>query len=885
MTKASGRRKWEEEEEGEAGAAPPGPDDEMASAELSGEKSPLTVKVISAKPKGHGGRQSRITSFVEVMADGLSSETKKTAKKAGSSELLWNESLVLNVTPQTHLDVKLWSCHTLRNELLGMASVSLSNLLKQSKGKVENKQLTLNLQMENKGNLVSGGELTIFLDGPSVDVGSLPNGSVVTEGSQGAGRDPSGGLAPSPENRHQIPNTNCFGGRSRGQRHGAVRAARQIPVNGEQSPSPWAWQQPADKVQTSAMNGTVNGESTSSVPDAEEEPGVAPAAVLRVTADSGATQDSAGAEESAPGPGNQSSQPAAQALETLPPGWEQRELPNGRVYYVDHNTKTTTWERPLPPGWEKRVDPRGRYYYVDHNTRTTTWQRPTAEYVRNYEQWQSQRNQLHGAMQQFSQRFLYQSSGTPADNDPLGPLPPGWEKRQDNGRVYYVNHNTRTTQWEDPRTQGMIQEPALPPGWEMKYTNERVRYFVDHNTRTTTFKDPRPGFESGKQGGSPGAYDRSFRWKFHQFRFLCHSNALPSHVKISVSRQTLFEDSFQQIMNMKPYDLRRRLYIIMRGEEGLDYGGIAREWFFLLSHEVLNPMYCLFEYAGKNNYCLQINPASSINPDHLTYFRFIGRFIAMALYHGKFIDTGFTLPFYKRMLNKRPTLKDLESIDPEFYNSIVWIKENNLEECGLELYFIQDMEILGKVTTHELKEGGESICVTEENKEEYIMLLTDWRFTRGVEEQTKAFLDGFNEVAPLEWLRYFDEKELELMLCGMQEIDMSDWQKNTIYRHYTKNSKQIQWFWQVVKEMDNEKRIRLLQFVTGTCRLPVGGFAELIGSNGPQKFCIDKVGKETWLPRSHTCFNRLDLPPYKSYEQLKEKLLYAIEETEGFGQE
>lgn len=532
------------------------------------------------------------------------------------------------------------------------------------------------------------------------------------------------------------------------------------------------------------------------------------------------------------------------------------------------------------------MDQRGRFYYVDHNTRTTTWQRPTEESVRNYEEWQSQRSQLQGAMQQFNQRYLYQSSGGPVENDPLGALPPGWEKRQDNGRVYYVNHNTRTTQWEDPRTQGMIQEPPLPPGWEMKYTAEGVRYFVDHNSRTTTFKDPRPGFESGsRQGGSPGAYDRSFRWKYHQFRFLCHSNALPSHVKISVSRQTLFEDSFQQIMNMKPYDLRRRLYVIMRGEEGLDYGGIAREWFFLLSHEVLNPMYCLFEYAGKNNYCLQINPASSINPDHLTYFRFIGRFIAMALYHGKFIDTGFTLPFYKRMLNKKPTLKDLESIDPEFYNSIMWVKENDLEECGVELYFAQDMEILGKVTTHQLKNDGENELVTLVNKEEYISLLTDWRFTRGVEEQTKAFLDGFNEVVPLEWLRYFDEKELELMLCGMQEIDLNDWQKNTIYRHYTKNSKQIHWFWQVVKEMDNEKRIRLLQFVTGTCRLPVGGFAELIGSNGPQKFCIDKVGKETWLPRSHTCFNRLDLPPYKNLEQLREKLLFAIEETEGFGQE
>uniref|UniRef100_A0A8C8IZ48 HECT-type E3 ubiquitin transferase n=1 Tax=Oncorhynchus tshawytscha TaxID=74940 RepID=A0A8C8IZ48_ONCTS len=670
----------------------------------------------SAKPQSPKlPTRSRLSSFVEVTADGLTSETKKTGKRTGHLELQWNEDLTLNVTPQSHLDLKLWSCHTLRKELLGSATIDLLDTLRTHDGKMENLQLSLVLQTENKGSVVAGGELNVCLDGLVVDLGSLPNGSTATDSN-----------------------------------------------------------------------------------------------------------------------------------------WEQRILPHGRVYYVDHNTKTTTWERPLPPGWEKRVDQRGRFYYVDHNTRTTTWQRPTEESVRNYEQWQSQRSQLQGAMHQFSQRFLYQSSGVPAvENDPLGALPPGWEKRQDNGRVYFVNHNTRTTQWEDPRTQGMIQEPPLPPGWEMKYTTEGVRYFVDHNSRTTSFKDPRPGFESG-------------------------------HVKISVSRQTLFEDSFQQIMNVKPYDLRRRLYIIMRGEEGLDYGGIAREWFFLLSHEVLNPMYCLFEYAGKNNYCLQINPASSINPDHLTYFRFIGRFIAMALYHGKFIDTGFTLPFYKRMLNKKPTLKDLESIDPEFYNSII---DNCLEECGVELYFAQDMEILGKVSTHQLKDDGENELVTSENKEEYISLLTDWRFMRGVEEQTKAFLDGFNEVVPLEWLRYFDEKELELMLCGMQEIDLSDWQKNTIYRHYTKNSKQIHWFWQVVKDMDNEKRIRLLQFVTGTCRLPVGGFAELIGSNGPQKFCIDKVGKETWLPRSHTCFNRLDLPPYRSLEQLKEKLMFAIEETEGFGQE
>uniref|UniRef100_A0A674MP96 E3 ubiquitin-protein ligase n=1 Tax=Takifugu rubripes TaxID=31033 RepID=A0A674MP96_TAKRU len=779
--------------------------------------------LVSAKPQSPRppNRYSRLSSFVEVTADGLTSETKKTGKRSGHLELQWNEDLTLNVTPQSRLDLKLWSCHTLKKELLGSATIDLLDTLRTHDGKSKTtlRYITdMSFCSFQYKSLAPSFRLYLKACCKPQQSHFYPQDKVELT---------SNGLE------------NC-------------RLARHTPP--PSSPS--------------GRSSAASSSSGGSPSPGQDTLGLSAPLESNPSTNVGAEQTSSGTTES--------------TTDSLPAGWEQRVLPHGRVYYVDHNTKTTTWERPLPAGWEKRVDQRGRYYYVDHNTRTTTWQRPTAESVRNYQQWQSQRSQLQGAMHQFSQRFLYQPSGAPVENDPLGPLPPGWEKRQDNGRVYFVNHNTRTTQWDDPRTQGMIKEHPLPPGWEMKYTAEGVRYFVDHNSRTTTFKDPRPGFE---QGGSPGAYDRSFRWKYHQFRFLCHSNTLPSHVKISVSRQTLFEDSFQQIMNVKPYDLRRRLYIIMRGEEGLDYGGIAREWFFLLSHEVLNPMYCLFEYAGKNNYCLQINPASSINPDHLTYFRFIGRFIAMALYHGKFIDTGFTLPFYKQMLDKKPTLKDLESIDPEFYNSIMWVKENNLEECGVELFFAQDMEILGKVSSHELKEGGENELVTEENKEEYISLLTNWRFTRGVKEQTRAFLDGFNEVVPLEWLRYFDEKELELMLCGMQEIDLADWQKNTIYRHYTKNSKQIHWFWQVVKEMDNEKRIRLLQFVTGTCRLPVGGFSELIGSNGPQKFCIDKVGKETWLPRSHTCFNRLDLPPYRSLEQLREKLMFAIEETEGFGQE
>ncbi|XP_011606034.1 NEDD4-like E3 ubiquitin-protein ligase WWP1 isoform X2 [Takifugu rubripes] len=915
--------------------------------------------------------------YVEVTAEG---ESRRTAKSHSSSSPKWEERLTLNVTCHTQLDFKVWSHHTLKADaLLGKASLDLARVLEQHERKLENVKEVLKLSAEQKGALVSVGELTVYLDGPTVGEPPPPrtngsaanaankvqqNGDTVHENGDSspskAANSSANGVDLHPRSAScsasngvdaQVPSTSCS-------------PALSHVLNGDAEETSSPAHQPSDSDTdsktadgescdaavgaptsttddvTCAEDQRADGRQDASVADADAAPSSSAQtlpASSQAAASSSAAKPSDGAtgaasfkapsssaqgsgtnpasssssssspalgEVNASGGGCESSSsstpvptegakprqqqaPSSGASDPLPPGWEQRKDPHGRTYYVDHNTRTTTWERPqpLPPGWERRVDDRGRIYYVDHNTRTTTWQRPTMESVRNFEQWQSQRSQLQGAMHQFNQRYLYSASMMSAENDPLGPLPPGWERRVDsNDRVYFVNHNTKTTQWEDPRTQGLQNEDPLPEGWEIRYTREGVRYFVDHNTRTTTFSDPRTG-KSSVTKGPQIAYERSFRWKLAHFRYLCQSNALPSHVKITVSRQTLFEDSFQQIMALKPYDLRRRLYVIFRGEEGLDYGGLAREWFFLLSHEVLNPMYCLFEYAGKSNYCLQINPASTINPDHLSYFCFIGRFIAMALFHSKFIDTGFSLPFYKRMLNKKLILKDLESIDPEFYNSLIWIRDNNIEECGLEMYFSVDMEILGKITSHDLKPDGANVLVTEENKEEYISLMAEWRFSRGVEGQTKAFLDGFNEVVPLQWLQYFDEKELEVMLCGMQEVDLQDWQRNTVYRHYTRNSKQIIWFWQLVKEVDNEVRLRLMQFVTGTCRLPLGGFAELMGSNGPQKFCIEKVGKDTWLPRSHTCFNRLDLPPYKSFEQLKEKLLFAIEETEGFGQE
>uniref|UniRef100_A0A8C7TZJ8 E3 ubiquitin-protein ligase n=1 Tax=Oncorhynchus mykiss TaxID=8022 RepID=A0A8C7TZJ8_ONCMY len=762
------------------------------------QSGPKTI-VLSAKLKENKKNWFGPSPYVEVAVDG---QSKKTEKCNNTHNPKWKQSLTVILTPFSKLIFRVWSHQTLKADiLLGMATLEISETLKSNDMKLSEVVHTLQLCSDRDHTDVVG-DLSVCLDGLGA-IGYVTFVSIFFIFSDNIPPRSSRDTSPSSDSTEDwviVPNGHT--------------------VNSMGSPAP-----------------SPGGSKSTRPPRPARPP--------------------------PPTPRRPAASPGGHHTKKYFRNTIQRVDQNGRMYFVDHIEKRTTWDRPdsLPSGWERRVDPMGRVYFVDHITRTTTWQRPTQESVRNYEEWQHQRSQLQGAMQQFNQRFIFGVRHR---------LPLSFfclflstaEKRTDtNGRVYFVHHTTRMTQWEDPRTQGLLNDKPLPEGWEMRFTVDGIPYFVDHNRRTTTYIDPRTG-KSSLENGPQITYVRDFKAKVQYFRFWCQQLSMPQHIKITVTRKTLFEDSFQQMMSFHPQDLRRRLWIIFPGEEGLDYGGVAREWFFLLSHEVLNPMYCLFEYAGKDNYCLQINPASYINPDHLKYFKFIGRFIAMALFHGKFIDTGFSLPFYKRILNKPLALKDLESIDPEFYNSLIWIKDNNLEECGLEMYFSVDKEILGEVTTHELKPDGGNVLVTEENKEEYIRLVAEWRLSRGVEEQTQAFFEGFNEVLPQQYLQYFDAKELEVMLCGMQEIDLVDWQRHTIYRHYARSSKQILWFWQFVKEMDNEKRMRLLQFVTGTCRLPMGGFADLMGT-----------------------FNRLDLPPYKSYEQLKEKLMFAIEETEGFGQE
>jgi E3 ubiquitin-protein ligase NEDD4 len=202
--------------------------------------------------------------------------------------------------------------------------------------------------------------------------------------------------------------------------------------------------------------------------------------------------------------------------------------------------------------------------------------------------------------------------------------------------------------------------------------------------------------------------------------------------------------------------------------------------------------------------------------------------------------------------------------------------ENDITDVLEETFSVTE-DRFGEHVVVDLRPGGATQDVTEANKEEYVDLVVAHRIAGRITEQFRAFMEGLGDVLPLDLLRVFDEHELELLIGGMTEIDMDDWTRFTDYRGYEKTDRVIEWFWACLRSWPAERKAHLLQFTTGTSRVPVNGFKDLQGSDGPRRFTIEKSGDPSGLPRSHTCFNRLDLPPYEDYESLERKLRFAIE--------
>ncbi|KXN90585.1 E3 ubiquitin-protein ligase ptr1, partial [Leucoagaricus sp. SymC.cos] len=354
-------------------------------------------------------------------------------------------------------------------------------------------------------------------------------------------------------------------------------------------------------------------------------------------------------------------------------------------------------------------------------------------------------------------------------------------------------------------------------------------------------------------------------------------------LQLNVRRARVFEDSFQYLQRKTGEQIKYgKLSVRFYAEEGVDAGGVTREWFQILARQMFDPNNALFQPCAADKLTYQPNKNSWVHSDHLSFFKFVGRVIGKAIYDGRLLDAYFAKSLYRQILGKPVDYRDVEWVDPEYYNSLCWILEN--DPTVLELNFSVEADEFGVNRIVPLKENGEAIPVTQENKREFVQLSAQYRLYSSIKDQIENLLNGFYEIIPKDLITIFNEQELELLISGTPDIDVDEWRAATEYNGYSSSDPNIVWWWRALKSFNREERAKVLSFATGTSRVPLNGFVDLQGVQGVQRFSIHRAyGEPDRLPQAHTCFNQIDLPQYSSYEMLRQQLLLAINEGgEGF---
>ena len=381
----------------------------------------------------------------------------------------------------------------------------------------------------------------------------------------------------------------------------------------------------------------------------------------------------------------------------LPNQFEMRATGQGQIYFHNLSTGESSWHDPrlpkdgslamdglelgnLPQGWERRETSSGRSYFVDHVNKTTQFTDPrlSGTLIRQLSSRSTSSVTSDTAEPVTGGATASTSNGgaatppvlpSPAKSSrPLPPLP------QEEPSTSSTPAPVPARQVSQDSTDGLAMSclaaaidtpalPARPATTASEVTNIRASHILPNpaalrspstpsssssSSSSNSSKHPRGLLEMSSDQHNLPKSKRDLVAKMKVLRTeLSGLQPASGHCRLEVTRAEVFEDSYRQIVKMRPKDMRKRLMVKFQGEEGLDYGGVAREWLYLLSHEMLNPYYGLFQYSREDIYTLQINADSGINPDHLSYFHFVGRIMGIALFHGHYIDGGFTMPFYK----------------------------------------------------------------------------------------------------------------------------------------------------------------------------------------------------------------------------------------------
>ena len=353
----------------------------------------------------------------------------------------------------------------------------------------------------------------------------------------------------------------------------------------------------------------------------------------------------------------------------------------------------------------------------------------------------------------------------------------------------------------------------------------------------------------------------------------------PEMCIVRIRRYHLLEDALNEISRQRPRDLFKPLRVHFIGEDGVDAGGVKKEFFQLLIADILSPDYGMLVFQEESG-TYWFDPGTFESDDA---FFLLGLVVGMAIYNGVLLDLPLPLALYRKILGLEIKLRELKEMQPTLGRSLEQILQyegpGSVEDVFCQTFSIP-MRKGGETIESPLCPGGETIYVTEENRREFVDSYVDWWLCKSIERQFESFAKGLLTLCGGPALQLFSPTELERLVCGSPCLDFDGLIRAARYDGgYHPEHRVVKWLWQVVSGLNDEERKLFLKFVTGSDRAPIGGLANL-------KVVIQRDGADSMkLPTSHTCFNTLLLPSYKTREKLEGRLRLAILNAEGFGLE
>lgn len=347
------------------------------------------------------------------------------------------------------------------------------------------------------------------------------------------------------------------------------------------------------------------------------------------------------------------------------------------------------------------------------------------------------------------------------------------------------------------------------------------------------------------------------------------------YLVLKVHRDNLIRDTMRQLQMKNGSDYKKPLKIQFIGEDGIDEGGVKKEFFQLMIEQLFDPQYGMFEYMEETRtYWFLHHSLESVQE-----FELIGILLGLAIYNRVLLNVRFPDLVYKKLMQKSLDLKDFTNVFPEMGKALSHLLE--FEGDVQSTYcrnFTASYKVFGETRVDELKKGGADIELTNDNRKEYVDLYIKYKLDKSIQKQFNAFYKGFILVCGGPPLKLFRWEEIKLLVCGHPTLDFEALEETCRYEDgYTADSKVVEYFWEVIGELALEDKKKFLFFCSGSDRAPIKGLGRL-------NFVISRQGPDSdRLPSAHTCFNHLLLPEYDTKEKLKKLLLLALENSKGFG--